>query len=98
MKKIATLPLFVLLLFNGCASTTESVSLKDVTTQRVYSIDRTKILDAMRMFCPKYDFTLKGIEPETGRVRGLKRMETLREEETRTILMLVYVIKLPDGQ
>lgn len=98
MKKYAALAMFSFLLLNGCASTTESVSLKDVTTQRVYAVDRTRIFDAMRMFCLKYDFTLKGIEPETGRVRGLKKMETLREDETRTILMLIYVIKLPDGQ
>ncbi len=98
MKKIAASAMLAFLLLNGCGSTSQSVSLKDVTTQRVYAVDKTTLLDAMRMYCPKYDFTLKGIEPETGRVRGLKRMETLREDETRTILMLVYVIKLPDGQ
>ncbi len=52
----------------------------------------------MRIYCPKYDFKLTGIEPETGRVRGYKRMETLREEETRTILMIVYVIAQADGK
>ncbi|HTP12305.1 MAG TPA: hypothetical protein VMM37_01705 [Bacteroidota bacterium] len=82
----------------GCAPTTPSVSLQDVKTSRVYSVERSKLIEAMRMYCTRYDFKLTGIEAETGRVRGYKRMETLREGETRTILMLVYVIAQPDGK
>jgi hypothetical protein len=97
MIKSLVLVVVVVFVFQGCASTTQSVTLKDVTTQRGYPTSKSKLLDAMRMFCPKYDFKLTGTEPETGRVRGFKKMETLREDETRTILMLVYVIALPDG-
>ncbi len=83
---------------NGCGPASPSVSLKDVNPTRVYTADKTKLLDAMRMYCAKYDFTLRGIEPETGRVRAFRRAETLREEEGRTILMLVYVTDLPGGR
>ena len=98
MKILTASAIVTFLLLNGCASTTKSVALGEVTTQRNYPVEKTKILDAMRMFCPKYDFTLTGVEPETGRVRGFKKMETLREDETRTILMLVYVVQLPEKQ
>jgi len=83
---------------SGCGPASPSVSLKDINPTRVYTADKTKLLDAMRMYCAKYDFTLRGIEPETGRVRGYRRVETLREEEARTILMIVYVIELKEGK
>ncbi len=98
MKRIFVPGFFVFVLFGSCTSTKPTVSLGEVTTQRIYTIDKTKLLDAMRMFCSKYDFVLKGIEPETGRVRGYKKMETLRAEETKTVLMLVYVVGLHDGR
>ena len=97
MSKLAISAILAIVFLNGCGSSTQSVSLQEVTTKRVYAIDRTKLLDAMRLYCAKYDFTLRGIEPETGLVRAFKKMETLREDETRTILMLVYVIQQPEG-
>ncbi len=98
MSKLTMLAILGLSLTLGCASTTNTVSLKDVTTRKVYAIDKIKILDSMPMFCTKHDFVFQGTEPEVGRVRGYKRMETLHEEEARTILMFVYVTQLKDGR
>jgi hypothetical protein len=97
MTKILALVVVAAFFLQGCASTTQNVALKDVITQRVYPVAKSKLFDAMRMYCPRYDFKLTGIEPESGRVRGFKKMETLREDEARTILMLVYIIALPEG-
>jgi hypothetical protein len=98
MTKIGGFAFIMVFILTGCGPSSPSVSLSEVNPVRIYSIDKSKILDAMRLFCHKKDFTLTGTEPETGRVTAYKKMETLREEESRTILMLLYIIKLPDGR
>ncbi len=98
MRKMIVPGFIAFVLFAGCASTKSGASLGEVTTQRVYAVDKMKLLDAMRMYCSKFDFVLRGVEPEMGRVRAYKKMETLRAEEARTVLMLVYVVGLRDGR
>ena len=98
MKKNIAFALFAALVMSGCASTTPNVSLSEINPVRIYAMDKMKILDAMRLYCKKHDFTLSGVEAETGHVRGFKKIEGFREEDNRTILMEHYVIKLPDGR
>ena len=84
------LVLAFLLTLAGCA-TTERIPLSQLQTKRMFKLDRTTVLETVRLFALREEFRISSFEESTGRVIGHKKMQTRAGETGKTIVMNLRV-------
>ncbi|MFH0990631.1 MAG: hypothetical protein V1799_11515 [bacterium] len=96
MKTSILCALFAAFLLSACVSSKPGMSLSEVKTRKTYNMDKQQLMELMKIYAKKKDFSVTRWEVESSRVMGYKNMQMLSEINVRRILMYIEILKVAE--